>query len=196
MRQVPIAVIACLAVVAQAQPAGFRQLPIESGKDTVFEQYSLRLDGPDSADKPVMWQGPLTISNGKASCKADLSLITAVYASSGRAFVIVLTSSGSNAIAHFIDADSCASKWPAIKRAASAVNVEGNRLTFSAACEGGGKNAPALCTAARVYGIEDDSPPAYLKSESYKLTQKEIGVGFSGEARVVDPRTPRAMMVR
>jgi hypothetical protein len=62
-------------------------------------------------------------------------------------------------------------------------------------CEGGGNNAPALCTSGRVFLIQDAAPPRYLKSASYKLTAKELGVGFSGEARVIDARTPRAMIV-
>jgi hypothetical protein len=143
-----------------------------------------------------MWQGPLTISSGSASCTADLSLVTAVYADPGRGFVIVLTSSGSNAITHFVDLASCAEKWPAIKRAASDVKVEGNRLSFLPVCEGGGNNAPADCTSARVYLIQDDAAPSYLRSASYKLTEKELGVGFVGEAKVMDPRTSRAKIAQ
>ena len=196
MRHIFIALLACVAVAAQAQSFGFQPLPMENGKDTVFEQYALRLAGPDNPDKPTMWQGPLTISGGKASCVADLSLITGVYAARGWNYVLVLSTSGSNAIVHFIGLDSCNPKWPAIKRAASAITVEGSRLSFSAECESTGKNSPSECTSARVYELSEDTPPAILKSESFKLTRKEVGVGFSGEARIIDPRTPRALIVR
>ena len=197
MRRIFIAILACVAVAAQAQSFfGFQPLPMENGKDTVFEQYALRLAGPDNPDKPTMWQGPLTISGGKTSCMADLSLISGVYAASGWNYVLVLSTSGSNAIVHFIELNTCAAKWPAIKRAASAVNIEGHRLSFSAVCEGTAKNPPSLCTSARVFALDDDSPPAFLKSESYKLTRKELGVGFSGDARIIDPHTPRALIVR
>ncbi len=187
--------IATLALAVSARSGGFRPLPMQNGKDTVFEQYALRLAEPDNADKPTVWQGPLTISSGSASCTADVSLVTAIYAAPGNSFAIVLSTSGSNAIANFIELASCASKWPAIKRAASAVAVAGNHLTFSSVCEGGAKNAPALCSSARVYVIRYDSPPAYQKAASYRATAKELGVGFTGEAQVMDPRTPRAMIV-
>jgi hypothetical protein len=195
MRRIYIAIVVCVAVAAHAQSFGFQPLPMVNGKDTVFEQYALRLAGPDNANKPTMWQGPLTISDGKPSCTADLSLVTGVYAAPGWDYVLVLSTSGSNAIVHFIELKSCAAKWPAIKRAASAINVEGSRLSFSAECESAGKNAPSQCTSARVYELNEDAPPAFLKPESFKLTRKEIGVGFSGEARIIDPRTPRALIV-
>ena len=195
MRRLLMAILACLAGAAWGQADGFHALSFESGKDPLFEQYSLRLADPDTQQNPTLWQGPLTISNGSVSCTADVSLVSAVYAGAGRRFVIVLSSSGSNAIAHFIDLASCASRWPPVKLAASTARVAGNRLSFFPACEGGGKNAPALCTAARVYRVQNDAPPAYLRSESYRLTAKELGVGFVGEAKILDPRTPQALIV-
>ena len=190
-----VAALICLALAVHAQSNGFRPLPAQNATDMVFEQYQLHLADPDKPDKPAMWQGPLTISAAGVSCTADISLITAVYAAPGHSFVIVLSTSGSNATAHFVDAASCADKWPPIKHAAASAQVEGSRLSFSATCEGGAPNSPFLCTAARVFAIRDASPPLFLKVSSYKLTEKELGVGFSGEARVIDPRTPRALIV-
>lgn len=195
IRSVLFAIGLCLCAAACAQSGGFQPLTMQRGKDARVGQYALRLSDPDNAEKPAMWQGPLTISSGSASCTADVSLVTALYAATGRSYVIVLTSSGANAIAHFIDLASCAVRWPPIKRAASDVKVAGNRLSFLPVCEGGASNTPALCTSARMYLIRDDVPPAYLKSGSYKLTEKEVGVGFTGEAKVMDPHTPRAMIV-
>ena len=190
-----MAALACLSLAAHAQSGGFQPLPMESAKATTFEQYTLRLAGPDRADKPTMWEGPLTVSSGGASCSVDISLVTEVYAATGRNFLIVLSTSGSNATASFIELASCGSKWPPIKRSASTVKVAGNRVSFLAECEGGGRNTPAQCTSARVYAIGHDSPPAYLRSESYKLTAKDVGVGFTGEARVMDAHSPHAMIV-
>jgi hypothetical protein len=190
-----LSIFAILPVAACGQSGGFQQLVMQPGKDTAVAQYSLRLADPDNPDKPGMWQGPLTITDGSASCTEDVSLVTAVYAAPGRSFVIVISASGSNAIAHFIALASCAEKWQPIKHAASSVKVAGNRLSFLPVCEGGGNNAPALCTSARVYAIHVDSPPAYLSLDSYKLTEKELGVGFIGEAKVMDPHSPRAMVV-
>jgi len=190
-----IAALACLSLAARAQSGGFQPLAMESATATIFEHYTLRFAGPDKADKPTMWEGPLTISSGSGSCNVEISLVTGVYAASGRDFVIVLSTSGSNITASFIQLASCASKWPPIKRSASTVKVAGNRISFFAVCEGGGGNSPAQCTSARVYAIHSGSPPAYLRSESYRLTAKDVGVGFTGEARVMDVHTPRAMIV-
>ena len=195
IRFVLFAIGLCVCVAAGAQSAGFHPLTMQNGQNSTAGQYALRLAEPDNAEKPTMWQGPLTISSGSASCTADVSLVTAVYAAPGRSYVIVLTSSGSNAIAHFIELASCAEKWSPVKRAASDVKVDGNRLAFLPVCEGSGSNAPAHCTSARVYIIQDDAPPSYQRSASFKLTEKELGVGFIGEARVLDPHTPRAMIV-
>jgi hypothetical protein len=190
-----IGLLLCLSLQARAQSSEFQPLNIGTAKDTTFEQYTIRLAGPDNADKPSMWEGPVTVSGSKGSCSADVSLITAVYAAPHRSFLIVLSASGSNQIANFIELATCASKWPAIKRAASKVKVAGNRISFLPVCEGGESNAPALCTAARVYIIHSDSPPTYMRPESYRLTAKELGVGFTGEAKVTAPHTPRAMVV-
>lgn len=189
------AIIGAVSVGSAAQSGGFQPLSMEAGKDTAVGQYSLRLADPDNADKPTKWQGPLTISLGSASCTADISLVTTVYATQDQAFVIVVSSSGSNAIAHFIELASCSEKWPPVKRAASSVRVQGNRLSFMPTCEGGGKNAPALCTSARVYAVHGDSPPTYFRLDSYRLTEKELGVGFVGEARVMNPHSSRAIVV-
>jgi hypothetical protein len=149
--------IATFALALTAQSGRFQPLPMQNGKDTVFEQYALRLAEPDNPDKPTVWQGPLRISSSSASCTVDASLVTGIYAAPGNSFAIVLSTSGSNAIANFIELASCASKWPTIKRPASAVAVAGNRLTFSSVCEGGAKNGPALCSSAHVYVIRNAS---------------------------------------
>jgi hypothetical protein len=190
-----LALLACLPLESQSQSGGFSELSMKNGADTTFAQYSLRLAGPDNPDKPVLWEGPLTIANGSSSCTADISLISSIYAAPGASFVIALSSSGSKAVVHFVDAASCASKWPDLKLSASRVRAQGNRLAASSVCEGGSSNEPSLCTSARVYEIGNDAPPSYLRSESYKLTRKELGVGFTGEAKVMDPRTPRAIIV-
>jgi len=195
IRHLLLAIVGAFSVASLAQTGGFQPLSFQPGKDTAVAQYSLRLADPDNADKPTMWQGPLTISNESGLCTANVSLVTVVYAAQDRGFVIVLTSSGANAIAHFIELASCSEKWPPIKRAASSAKVQGNRLSFLPTCEGGGKNAPAVCTSARVYAVYADSPPTYLRLDSYKLTEKELGVGFVGEAKILDPHSPRAMVV-
>ena len=195
MKKLVLATIALLPLAARGQGSGFQPLVMQPDKDTAVAQYRLRLADPDNAEKPAMWQGPLTIASGGGSCTAGVSLVTAIYAAPGRDFVIVLSSSGSNAVAQFVGLGSCAEKWPAIKRAATSVRVAGNRISFLPACEGGGKNAPALCTSARVYVMQAGRPPLYRRVLSYKLTEKELGVGFVGEAKIMDPRSARAIVV-
>lgn len=195
MPRLLIAALALCSVAARSQRADFHSLSMQADKDTTFGNYTLHLGEPDNPAHPTLWQGPLTIASGTASCTADVSLVGAVYAAAGRSFVIVVSSSGSSAVVNFIDLASCSAKWPAIKRAAGEVTVAGNRVSFLPACEGGASNAPALCSSARVYAIRNDSPPAWLRSVSYKLTAKELGVGFTGEAKVMDPHTPRAIVV-
>jgi len=195
MKSLLMAAIMLLPLAARGQASGFQPLMMHPGKDTSAAQYQLRLAEPDNPEKPAMWQGPLTISRGSASCNADVSLVTAIYAAPGRDYVVVLSSSGSHAVAHFVELASCGEKWPSIKRAASTVKVAGNRLSFFPACEGDAKNTPALCTSARVYTMQAEAPPLYRRVLSYKLTEKELGVGFIGEAKIMDPRTARAIIV-
>ncbi len=195
IRSLIFSILISLSAAASAQSGGFQPLTMLNGKDTELGNFALRLAEPDNPDKPTMWQGPLIISAQGASCTAKVSLVTALYAAPGRSFVIVLTTSGSSIIAHFIELASCADRWPPIKRAAAGVRVAANRLSFLPVCEGGGTNAPALCTSAHVYVIRNGTPPSYVRFDSYKLTAKDLGVGFTGEARVMDPRTPRAMIV-
>jgi hypothetical protein len=190
-----VAILATISLAAQGQSGGFRELPMKNGEDTTFGQYAVRLAGPDNPDKPLLWEGPLTIASGGSSCTADVSLVSSVYAAPSASFMIVLSSSGSKAIAHFVEAASCASKWPDLKLSASNVRIEGNRVLAFPTCENGSSNEPALCASARVYAIANEAPPLYLRSESYKLTRKELGVGFTGEARVMDTLTPRAIIV-
>ena len=190
-----LAILASIPLTLQGQSGGFRELPMKNSGDTTFGQYVIRLAGPDNPAKPVLWEGPLAIASGSSSCTAAVSLVSAIYAAPDASFFIVLSTSGSKAIVHFIEAASCGARWPELKLSASTVRVEGKRLAASPACESPGSNEPSLCTAARVYQIGQDAPPAYLRAESFKLTRKELGVGFTGEARVLDPRTPKAMIV-
>lgn len=195
MRGALLAILASIALTLQGQPGGFRELPMKNGEGTAFEQYVLRLAGPDNPDKPVLWEGPLTVASGSASCTANVSLVSAIYAAPDSPFFIVLATSGSKAMVHFIEAASCAARWPELRFSASNVRVGGKRLAALPACESGGSNEPSLCTSARVYEIGPDAPPAYRRTESFNLTRKELGVGFTGEARVLDPRTRKALIV-
>ncbi len=86
---------------------------------------TLRLADPDDPAHPTAWQGPLEIAG---RCTADLSLITAVYASPGARYLIAATYNGSERYAHFIDANNCRELWPAMQ-ASHDFNVAGDILS-------------------------------------------------------------------
>ena len=131
-----------------------------------------------------MWEGPLTVSHGSASCTADVSLVTAVYAATGRSFVIVLSTSGSNADRELHRAgDVLHPEWPPIKRAASSVKVAGNRLSFMPVARAGEamRRLSALRPACTPFG--DDSPPAYLPIRVLQADREGSGCRVHGRSK-------------
>lgn len=182
-------------VAPQELPSGFRKLAFEIAHDTTLGAYSFRLDQPDQPAKPTAWQGPLTISSAGNSCKADVSLLTAVYASTEAPFVAVVTYSGSNTYVHFIATSNCAAKWERIKAFTEGVQVVDDRLSILPACDGAGDKSPARCFAGRVYELTSEAAPELLRDESFKLTRETLGVGFTGEAEIVHPKSSRARIV-
>ena len=183
------------ALAPQEHVRGFRQLAFDNGQSTTFGAYSFRLAEPDRPDKPTAWQGPLTISSGGKSCAADVSLVTAVYAAPDAPFVVVVTYSGSNTYVHFIAIASCAAKWERIKAFTEGVRVAEDRLSILPACDSAGVKSPTRCFAARVYKLTSEAAPELLKDESFSLTKETLGVGFTGEAKVVHPKSARARIV-
>lgn len=184
-----------LSVASQTQTVGFRQLQMKNGRDTQFGGYSFRLADPDSADKPTKWQGPLTISRGGKPCTADVSLVTSVYASADKPFVVVVSYSGSNMFVDFIDSSTCSSKWPELKVFTVGIRIKGNTLSVLPACASANKNLPVRCSAGRVYELSSETAPLLSKTESIKLTQEVLGVGFVGDANVASPKTPHVHVV-
>lgn len=195
MRLFALVLSALFALAPQEQAGGFRQLAFDNGQVARFGAYTFHLAEPDRPDKPTAWQGPLTISAGGKSCAADVSLVTAVYASPEASFLVVATYSGSNTYVHFIAIASCAVKWKAIKAFTEGVRVAGDRLSVLPACDTAGDRSPRRCFAARVYKLTSSTTPKLLKDESFSLTKQTLGVGFTGEAKVVHPRSARAHIV-
>lgn len=174
---------------------GFRPLVFHDQQPTVFGPHSFRLAGPDQPDKPTAWQGPLTIATGEKSCEADVSLVTAVYASLESPYVIVVTYSGSSTYIHFVSVATCTTQWNTNKVFTSSVQVRDDQLSVLPACESSAADAPALCSSGRVYKLSEDSAPVLLKKASIQLTKKNLGVGFFGQAKVAHPKTPQAEIV-
>jgi hypothetical protein len=168
---------------------------MNNAQDTQLGSYSFRLADPNSAEKPTKWQGPLTISRSGKPCTADVSLVTAVYASPDKPFVVVVSYSGSNMLVDFIDSSTCSHKWPELKVFTVGVQVKGNTLSVLPACASTNKNLPVRCSAGRVYKLSSQTSPLLSKPESIKLTQKVLGVGFEGDANVAGPKTPHPHVV-
>jgi hypothetical protein len=185
-----------LLFVAPQQPGGgFQQLAFTAANATSFGDYSFRLAEPNNVEKPTAWEGPLTISSAGKSCDADISLVTAVYASTEVRFVVVVTYSGSNTYVHFIATSNCASKWKTIKAFTEGVRVADDRLSILPACDSAGDNSPIRCFSGRVYKLTSGTSPVLLRNESFRLTKDELGVGFTGQARVAHPKTAQARIV-
>jgi hypothetical protein len=195
MRLLGLVLYALFALAPQEHAGGFRQLGFDNGQVARFGAYSFYLAEPDRTDAPIAWQGPLTISSGGKSCAADVSLVTAVYASPDGPFVVVVTYSGSNTYVHFIAIASCAAKWEPIKAFTEGVRVGEDRLSILPTCDSAGVKSPTRCFAARVYKLTSEAAPELLKDESFSLTKQTLGVGFTGEATVVHPKSARARIV-
>jgi hypothetical protein len=195
MRLLVLALSLMFSLAPQEHAAGFHQLAFDNSQLARFGAYSFHLAEPDRPDKPTAWQGPLTISSGGKSCAADVSLVTAVYASADAPFIVVATYSGSNTYVHFIAMSNCAVQWERIKAFTEGVRVANDRLSILPACDSAGIRSPTRCFAACVYKLTSEAAPELLKDESFSLTRETLGVGFTGEAKVVRPKTARARIV-
>ncbi len=185
-----------LLFVAPQQPGGgFQQLVFTAANAITFGDHSFRLAEPNNAEKPTAWQGPLTISSAGKSCEADVSLVTAVYASTEVPFLVVVTYSGSNTYVHFVATQNCKTKWKTIKAFTEGVRVADDRLSILPACDSAGDNSPTRCFSGRVYKLTSAAAPVLLRNESFRLTKDKLGVGFTGQARVAHPKSAQAVIV-
>jgi hypothetical protein len=195
MKLVALMLYVLFSLAPQEHAGGFRQLAFDNGQNATLGAYSFHLAEPDRPDKPRAWQGPLTISSGGKSCEADVSLVTAVYASPDAPLVVVVAYSGSNTYVHFVSVSSCAAKWERMKAFTEGVRVAEDRLSILPACDGAGSTSPTQCFAARVYKLTSEAAPELLKDESFSLTKETLGVGFTGGAKVIHPKSARARIV-
>ena len=108
--------------------------------------------------------------------------------------VIVITESGSSTYLHFIDPSSCAAKWPRIKAFTEDIRIPKDRIEFLPACACDTAEIPCSCSAAQVYSMKVDSAPVLLEQESRALTKLQLGVEFTGDRKVLHPRTPKAQL--
>jgi hypothetical protein len=114
-----IAAAGALLILAACTPhkPDFRALAFHSTADPqIFEAAALhrtvQLMEPDDGFHPKAWQGPLRIVG---SCTANVSQVTAVYASRDVGYLLVIDHSGTTRFARFIDLRSCREVWPPLK---------------------------------------------------------------------------------
>jgi hypothetical protein len=114
-----IAIAAALLFLAacSAHKPDFRELAFHSTADPqIFEAaapgHAIQLMEPDDGFHPKAWQGPLRIVG---ACTANVSQVTAVYASRDVGYLLAINHSGSMRYAHFIDLHSCRDVWPPLK---------------------------------------------------------------------------------
>lgn len=168
-------------------PGGKAYLATVGGK-------KLSLHEPDNPKQPTAWQGPLGIEDQRtrASCQADVSLITAAYGGEDAKTIIVVTYSGSLTYVRFLDLDTCKESYRTIKAYTEGVQVTGDRLTIQAGCECPGQGRACSCSAAQVFALDSHQRPTQKEQESLDLTRRALGVAFQGTRNVFDPKTPKA----
>ena len=126
---------AALAFVAACTPTphkpDFRALVFHAASDPqIFEAQALdrtvQVMEPDDVFHPNSWQGPLRIAGG---CTANVLQVTAVYASRDVGYLLVITRTGAERFARFVDLRSCREVWPPLK-AEIPIQVTGDAISI------------------------------------------------------------------
>jgi hypothetical protein len=111
----------------------FRALAFHRASDPqIFEARALdrtvQVMEPDDVFHPNSWQGPLRIAG---VCTANVLQVTAVYASRDVGYLLVITHSGAERFARFVDLHSCREVWPPLK-AEVPIEVTGDAISIVA----------------------------------------------------------------
>jgi hypothetical protein len=109
----------------------FRPLAFHPASDPqIFEAQALdrtvQVMEPDDVFHPNSWQGPLRIAGG---CTANVLQVTAVYASRDVGYLLVITRTGAQRFARFIDLQTCREVWPPLK-AEIPIQVTGDAVSI------------------------------------------------------------------
>jgi hypothetical protein len=180
------------------QDYGFGRVAFTTAADPTVHtaavgRLALTLHNPDVAERPTVWEGPLEIRAASRTCIAPLELITDVYVDSPHTTALVVSYSGAATYVDFIDTAACNGRWPQIEAFTDSVRVSGDRLTIHSACVGDASRSQ--CFATQVYTLAPTMPPALRDEESRSLTKAELGVEFTGDAYVAEPRTANARLL-
>jgi hypothetical protein len=111
----------------------FRALAFHPASDPqVFEAQALgrtvQVMAPDDVFHPNSWQGPLRIAG---VCTANVLQVTAVYASRDVDYLLVITHTGAERFARFVDLRTCREVWPPLK-AEIPIQVTGDAISIVA----------------------------------------------------------------
>ena len=109
----------------------FRALEFHPASDPqIFEAQALsrivQVMAPDDVFHPSSWQGPLRIVG---VCTANVLQVTVVYASRDVGYLLVITGSGAEQFARFVDLRSCREVWPPLK-AEIPIQVTGDAISI------------------------------------------------------------------
>jgi hypothetical protein len=117
LAKIPAAAALLFLAACSPHKPDFRALAFHPASDPqIFEAQALertvQVMQPDDVFHPNSWQGPLRIAGG---CTANVLQVTAVYASRDVGYLLVITRSGVERFAHFVDLHTCGEVWPPLK---------------------------------------------------------------------------------
>lgn len=156
---------------------------------------TISVDQPNDASHPTVWDGPIHVKDSRraSSCVVNASLITAVYVSPEASSLMVLSYSGSTRSVEFWSLRPC-KKTKSLSGFSEGVELRGDRLVMNPGCECSAPDEACSCSAGRVYLAVPGKSPKLLPSESRALTRKVLGVGFTGNGKVLHPKSPQAKL--
>ena len=174
--------------------------PVAEGKfRATVATKELVLESPDNAQHPTVWDSALQVTDTrtKQSCATEQWLVVEVYAPRDAAVAIIVSYSGSMSYINFVDLETCKPKYPRLEVYSESIQVSYNQIAIFPGCEctDAPANTACQCQAARVYRLGPDYRPVLDGKESLSLTQRHLGVAFTGEGWVYKPKTAQARLL-
>jgi hypothetical protein len=128
---IPAALALLFLAACSPHKPDFRALAFRPASDPqIFEANALggtvQIMEPDDVFHPSSWQGPLRIAG---VCTANVLQVTAVYASRDVGYLLVITHSGAERFARFVELHTCREVWPPLK-AEIPIQVTGDAISI------------------------------------------------------------------
>ncbi|MEK6749259.1 MAG: hypothetical protein AABY83_08640 [Pseudomonadota bacterium] len=108
---------------------------------------------------------------------------------------IVVHFSGSTTYVDLFDSATCHARMPRIEAMTEKVEVAASRITIWPGCEPIDKHV-SNCMSAQVFDFDAEFRATPNMAASRALTQKVVGLDFSGVKKVYDAKTSHAKLVR